>query len=119
MASSQVRKMTILSLALPILAELVLRNLMGTVNVFLLSSYSDGAVAAVGVANQVMNVVTIAFNVISAGTAVVVNQALGGERYREAAHIAMNALTVGVGLGLVVSGVMVAGAPTFMTLLGL
>ncbi len=119
MAEAPVKKLSIISLAIPILIELVLRNLMGTVNVFLLSEYSDSAVAAVGVANQVMNVVVIAFNVVCAGTAVVVNQALGGKRYQEASHVAMNALCVALGLGLLVSTVMITCGGTFMVWLGL
>ena len=55
-SDAPVKKMTLFSLAIPILIEQVLRNLMGTVNVFMLSHYSDDAVAAVGVANQIIKI---------------------------------------------------------------
>ena len=114
-----VKKLSVISLAIPILIESVLRNLMGTVNVFLLSAYSDEAVAAVGVANQVMNVVVIMFNVVCAGTAVVVNQALGGKRYKEAARTAMNAIFVILCVGVVISSVLILMGKTFLIWLGL
>ncbi len=113
------KKMTILSLALPILAELVLRNLMGTVNVFLLSRYSDDAVAAVGVANQIINVAVIAFTMISAGAAVVINQTLGAGKQEEAGQTAANALGAMSLLGLAASLLLVIFAQSFVRLLGL
>ena len=69
-----VKKWALLSLAIPILVESVLRSFMGTINISLLGNYSDSAVAAVGVSNQIMNVVIVAFNAITAGTAVLINQ---------------------------------------------
>lgn len=114
-----VRKMSILSLAIPILIEQVLRNLMGTVNVFMLSNYSDGAVAAVGVANQIMNVVVIAFTMISAGAAIVVNHALGAKRYEDGAAVSMNAITSSAGLGLLVSVALILFAGQFVRMVGL
>ena len=116
---SPVKKMSLLSLAIPILVEQVLRNLMGTVNVFMLSNYSDEAVAAVGVANQIINVVVIAFTMISAGAAIVINHALGAERYQDGATISMNALASAAGLGALFSAVLIAGAELFVRMVGL
>lgn len=113
------KKMRLVTLALPILFELVLRNLMGTVNVFLLSRYSDDAVAAVGVANQIINVVVIAFTMISAGAAVVINQSLGAKEDREAGKVAANALSAAALLGLLVSVIVAVFAETFVRALGL
>ena len=62
------RQISLLSLAIPILVEQVLRNFLGTVNVFMLGNYSDSAVAAVGVANQIMSVVLVTFTMISSGS---------------------------------------------------
>ncbi len=114
-----VKKMTVLSLAVPILVEQVLRNLMGTVNVFMLSNYSDDAVAAVGVANQIMNVVVIAFTMIAAGAAIVVNHALGAKRYGDGAAISMNAVTSTAGLGLLASAALLLFSGQFVKMVGL
>lgn len=114
-----VRKLSLISLAIPILIEQVLRNLMGTVNVFMLSHYSDDAVAAVGVANQIMNVVVIAFTMISAGAAIVINHALGAKRYEDGAAISMNALAAAAGLGILASTALSIFAGRFVHLVGL
>ena len=101
--SKQNGKISLFSLALPILIEQVLRNFLGTVNVLMLGNYSDDAVAAVGVANQVMNVVNITFTMLAAGAAVVINQSLGARRDEDAGMVSMNAVGVSVLLGGVVS----------------
>ena len=81
------KKMGLISLAIPILVESVLRSFMGTINISLLGNYSDSAVAAVGVSNQIMNVVIVAFNAITAGTAVLINQYIGAKKEQEANQI--------------------------------
>lgn len=92
--------LSLLPLALPILAEQILRSLMGTVNTLMLSRYSDGAVAAVGVSNQVMNVVIIAATMLASGTAVVINQNLGAKREAEAAAVAASSISISACTGL-------------------
>ena len=116
---TKAKKVTLFSLALPILAELILRNLMGTVNVFLLSRFSDDAVAAVGVANQIINVAVIAFTMISAGAAVVINQTLGARKQEEAGRTCANALGAMAMLGLIASLTLSAFAQPCVRLLGL
>ncbi len=76
-----VKKLSLAALAVPILVEQVLRNLMGTVNVFMLGNISDDAVAAVGVANQIMNIVICAFTMLGVGAAVLINHAIGARKY--------------------------------------
>ncbi len=46
------QRMSIVTLAWPILVEILLRTALGTSDVFMLSSYSDKAVSAVGVITQ-------------------------------------------------------------------
>lgn len=113
------RKTGLISLAFPILVEAVLRSFMGTVNVSLLGNYSNDASAAVGVANQVMNVIVVAFNAITAGTAVLINQYMGAKKTREANQIGMNALTISLGLGLFASLLLTGGAPFILSSLSL
>src|SRR5690606_33566514 len=48
-------KLTLIALTWPIFIEMLLHMLMGNADTFMLSQYSDESVAAVGVANQVMN----------------------------------------------------------------
>lgn len=113
------REMTLLTLAVPILIEQILRSLMGTVNTFMLSRLSDDASAAVGVANQILNVVIIASTMLASGAAVVVNQNLGAGKKRETAQITMNSISVCAVIGLLCSLITVAGARRLVLLMGL
>lgn len=91
------------ALSLPIFAELMLRNLAGTVNVFLIGRVSDEAVASVGVANQVMNIILIAFSIVSSGAGVLVNQNLGAGQREEASDIGSSAISAACLLGGIIS----------------
>ena len=92
---------------------------MGTVNVFMLGNISDDAVAAVGVANQIMNIVICAFTMLGVGAAVLINHAIGARKYPESARLSMNALTVAGVMGLAVSVTLIAGADFFIRAVGL
>ena len=110
---------SLISLTVPILIEQVLRNLLGTINVFMLGQYSDDAVAAVGVANQIVSVVLIAFTMIASGAAIVINQSLGAKRETEAGMFSMNAIGIGTAAGSLVSVFLVVLARPMITWLGL
>ena len=114
-----VKKLRLLPLAIPLLIEQVLRHLVGTVNVFMLSNVSDAVSGAVGVANQILDVVVIAFTLISAGGAIVINQTLGAKRYEEGAAISMNAVSACVVLGTAISLVLGFFAPGFIRMMNL
>ena len=114
-----VKKLRLLPLAIPLLIEQVLRHLVGTVNVFMLSHVSDEVSGAVGVANQILDVVVIAFTLISAGGAIVINQTLGAKRYEEGAAISMNAVSASVVLGTAISLVLGFLAPNFIRMMNL
>ena len=57
-------------LAGPIFLEILLMLTIGVVDTLMLSQYSDDSVAAVGVVNQLLNMVFLLFNVTTTGTAV-------------------------------------------------
>ena len=52
------------ALAGPIFIETLLVMMLGAVDTFMLSRYSDNSVAAVGVVNQLMNLVSLLFEVL-------------------------------------------------------
>ncbi|MFR6334028.1 MAG: MATE family efflux transporter, partial [Eisenbergiella sp.] len=56
--------LTLVSVFLPFLVEMLLTNSMGTVNTLVLSHYSDEAVASVGAANQLMGMIFTFYTVI-------------------------------------------------------
>ncbi len=69
MTKSPPARLSLIGTAWPIFVEQTLRVLIGTVDTFMVSHVSDGAVAALGVANQVIVLFMLAFNFIGIGTA--------------------------------------------------
>ena len=56
---------TIFMMSLPIFVELLLQLLVGNIDQFMISKYSQEAVAAIGNGNQIMNIVIVVLNVMS------------------------------------------------------
>lgn len=106
------RKLTLLALAWPIFVEQGLRILIGTVDTFMVSHISDGAVAALGVAHQVVYISIILFNFIGIGSSVVITHHLGADDRAGADRISRAAIGVNSWIGLCVSvGVAVSAEP--------
>ena len=103
MTAPAAAKPTLMALAWPIFIEQGLRLLIGTVDTFMVSHVSDGAVAALGVANQVVVLFLIVFNFIAIGTSVVITHHLGARDRAGADQIAGNAIAVNTWMGLAVS----------------
>lgn len=104
--------MTLLSIAWPIFVEQALRMLIGTVDVFMVSHVSDDAVAALGVAHQIVILFLMAFNFVGVGSSVVITHYLGAKDRAGADLITTNAIAVNTWLGLIVSvAVFVFAAP--------
>lgn len=68
----------------PIFVELLFFILMGSLDTLMLSQYSDRAVAAVGITNQMVGLFGIFLNIVATGTTVVVSQYLGAFKDAEA-----------------------------------
>lgn len=66
-------QLSLLTITWPIFIELFLQIIMGSTDTIMLSHISDDAVAAVGVANQLVFFTILIFNCVSMGTAVVLS----------------------------------------------
>jgi MATE family, multidrug efflux pump len=99
MSTAKPKTTSLVGIAWPIFVEQTLRMLIGTVDTFMVSHVSDGAVAALGVANQVIVFFLIAFNFIGIGTSVVITHHLGARDRAGADKIATNAIAVNTWLG--------------------
>ena len=78
-----------LKLTLPIAMEQFFRILVSSVDTMMLSSYSNEAVAAVGLVSQYVFFLTIIFSVIGTGCSIVLAQYLGAEKSEgELNHVA-------------------------------
>jgi len=113
------KKLTLFALTWPIFIELLLHMLMGNVDTFMLSQHSDESVAAVGVANQVLNMVNIMFNFVAAGTAVLVAQYIGAGLIDQANRSAGTSIVLNIGIGIVLSGVIVLISEPALRLIGI
>lgn len=76
--SPQTRR--VFHLSLPIFAELLLQLLVGNMDQFMISHFGSAAVAAIGNGNQVMNVVIIVLETMSAATTILLTQHIGAGR---------------------------------------
>ena len=112
-------RLSLAALAWPIFVESGSRVLIGTVDTFMVSRVSDGAVAALGVANQVVNLGLMLFTFIGAGSTVVMTHHLGAGDRRGADRIAALAMSINGWLGLLVSAAVVALAALVLRLMQL
>ncbi|MBI2498575.1 MAG: MATE family efflux transporter [Opitutae bacterium] len=94
---------TLLAIAWPIFIEQSLRILIGTVDTFMVSHVSDGAVAALGVAHQFVVLALICFNFIGIGASVVITHHVGADDRAGAEKIVTTAIAVNTWIGLVTS----------------
>lgn len=109
-----VKQLSLLAITWPIFIELFLHMLMGSTDTFMLSHISNDAVAAVGVANQLIYFTILLFGFISTGTTVLVAQNLGAGNQLEAKKISAISLTVNLVLGIIVSIVLVVFNSEFL-----
>ena len=112
-------KIGIFSLTWPIFIELFLHMLLGNADTLMLSQYSDNAVAAVGVANQILWIVIIMFGIISGGTTILVSQYLGANDDSKAIEVIMVSLVINVVFGLVLSMIIFIFAPQLLKMMNL
>lgn len=115
---SQVR-LGLFTLAWPIFVEQLLRLMLGYVSVFMLGHYSDEAVAATGVANQILAISVIFYGFLTVGVQIVVAQLLGAKRFRRVERVITNSLVVAFLIGVAMSLVFVLFGDAFLRMLGL
>jgi len=97
------KKLTLFAVTWPILVDALLRTLLGTVDVFMLSRISDLTTGAVGLANELIYFCILMFGFVGIGTSVAVAQYIGAGREQEASRIAAMAIAVNLLFGLFIS----------------
>lgn len=119
MGKIQAEKLKLFSLTWPIFLEVFLFMLMGIVDTFMLSALSDDAVSGVGAANQYIHIAILVLEVVGTGAAIVVSQYLGSKRYLEASKISAVAVTLNLGIGLLISAGYLVFARSMMSAMNL
>lgn len=104
------KRMSIVALGWPILIEILLRTAIGTSDVFMLSSYSDQAVSAVGVISQFTFFLMIISAFVSSGTGILIAQYLGASNQESAKHVGVVSVGLSIVVGLALSVIAVLAA---------
>ncbi|WP_308637409.1 MATE family efflux transporter [Paenibacillus silvisoli] len=113
------KKLSLFALAWPILVDSVLRMMLGTADVFMLSRISDHVAGAVGLANEIIMFCIMMFGFVAIGTSVAVTQYLGAGQKETASRISALAISMNLLFGAVVSIVIVSFSDQAMRLLNL
>lgn len=95
----------LLNLAWPIFLELLLLMLLGNVDQVMISRYSEVAVAAVGNANQIINVLIIFFNILSTAAVIMITQFKGAERDGELNQIYSIVVIINLIISVIISAI--------------
>ncbi|MGG1679483.1 MATE family efflux transporter [Neobacillus sp. NRS-1170] len=100
-------QLSLFTITWPIFVELFLQVVMGSSDTIMLSHISDDAVAAVGVATQLIFLCILIFNFVSSGTAVVLSQYLGAGLKNDAMTVTAISISLNLVIGIVISLLMV------------
>lgn len=107
------------TLFIPIFIETLLMMLLGVMDTFMLSQYSDEAVAAVGMVNQILQLLLLLFTIINAGTSVLCSQYLGAKLDVRLKQVVGVALILNFVIGSTMGLVMLFGAESILSFMGL
>ena len=106
-------------LTVPIFMEIALVVLVGFVDMLMLSSCGDGAVAAVGLASQIVMLVFLVYRFAASGVAVVCAQYHGAGLRKRLIQVVGVALIFNAVLGLGVSALLYFNAEAILRMMGL
>lgn len=113
------QRMSIVALGWPILVEILLRTVLGTSDVFMLSAYSDKAVSAVGVITQLTFFLIIVSTFVSSGTGILIAQYNGEGRETDSVNVGIASIALSVIFGVFLSVFAVVGALFLLPYYGL
>lgn len=119
MKENKTKHLTLFALTWPIFVEILLHMLMGNADTLMLSQYSDKAVAAVGVSNQILSVVIVMFGFVAQGAAILIAQNLGANRSKQAGEISVLSISLNLWFSLLLSVALFFGAKAILRIMDL
>lgn len=119
MKENKTKHLTLFALTWPIFVEILLHMLMGNADTLMLSQYSDKAVAAVGVSNQILSVVIVMFGFVAQGAAILIAQNLGANRSKQAGEISVLSISLNLWFSLLLSVALFFGAKGILRIMDL
>lgn len=90
-------------LSWPIFIELFLRVIIGNINVYMISNYSEPAVAAVSTSNQLINLTVFIYGFVTVGTQIIIAQLIGANKKEQIPKVVQSALLGSFIIGLFIS----------------
>ncbi|MCE4049816.1 MULTISPECIES: MATE family efflux transporter [Bacillaceae] len=110
--SNKMQEQSLFNISWPLFIELALHMGMGVIATLMLSHYSDNAASGVGVANQLLGIFILVFNVTSIAAMILIGQRLGANQLSQARQFARSAVGLNVWFGVIVAIlVLVFGEP--------
>lgn len=103
-----------IALTLPIIFETFFRVLVSSIDTIMISSYSQHAVAAVGLISQYIFFIHILFNVICIGTSIVLSQYLGAKREKESCQVAQASAVMVFFVAIALACIVLLGGKTLL-----
>lgn len=118
MKENRTLKKNLIDITWPILIESILFSLLGGIDTIMIGRYSDSAVAAVGISNQLLWMINLMFGIITAGTTILLAQYIGAES-DEKNIVQLCGVSLGVNtiIGVIVSLLMIMGGKALLTIL--
>ncbi|MFB2652757.1 MATE family efflux transporter [Shewanella seohaensis] len=104
------QRMGIVALTWPIFIETLLQSLLGISDIFMLSHYSDNAVAAVGLTTQLMFFMMVMSMMVSTGASILISQNNGAGQTQQATDIGVASVALSLGLAVIMGASMFFGA---------
>lgn len=101
--NASTKPVSMFHLTWPIFIELILTMLVGNIDQYMVTSYSENAVGAIGNANQIINLLLITFNIIGTSTTILVSQYIGSKNREKLSII----YTLSILVNLVLSGIII------------
>ncbi|MGP7816943.1 MATE family efflux transporter [Niallia sp. 01092] len=102
-STNKLQEQSLFQISWPLFIELALHLGMGVIATLMLSHYSDEAAAGVGVANQLLGIFILVFNVTSIAAMILIGQRLGANEFSKARRFARSAVGLNVWFGVIVS----------------
>lgn len=102
----------------PIFVEMLFFTLLGTVDTFMLSQFSDTAVGSVGISNQILFLFGIVVNVIALGIGAVAAQYLGAKQVQNAKDTVVTGIIANLFIGIVLTTIVVTFGSIFLRWIG-
>ncbi|HUJ73578.1 MAG TPA: MATE family efflux transporter, partial [bacterium] len=96
-------RISLVTLAWPIFVENLLRTSLMSVDTFMLSRYSEKAVAAMSLVNQFAFFIQLLYTMAAIGASILISQNLGAGRRRDAGQVGVGSLGLILALSVVVS----------------